>query len=158
LRAGTYAVVGSANRASHGDSALVPAVVERRSRPAPPRHVDEQALALTFASLLEPVEVGPGGAGRDQPAAETAGGIAEYPEGIYVQAAALLGARRTAQAALLLRRLDTITARLADRPRWRQRNEFLWAVHAQLTADVPGVLEHCVAAARSAGDLPPSDC
>ena len=70
---------------------------------------DETALALTFAALVRSVEVGSIGSTSDHESPEPFRSLEKYPEGIYVQAAALLGARRMAQAAWLLRRLDAIT-------------------------------------------------
>jgi hypothetical protein len=78
-------------------------------------------------------------------------GLEEYQQGICVQAAALLVTLPVAPAVLLLRRLDAIMARRSDRQRWNRRAEFLWAVYAQQTADLAGVLEHCAAAGRDLG-------
>ena len=74
----------------------------------------------------------------------------------FLLVAALLGARRTVQAVEMLRRLETITATRPDWRPWRARLEFLWAVFAEQTADIPGVLEHSAAATRlmGAGDHP----
>ena len=75
----------------------------------------------------------------------------------FLLVAALLGARRMVEAAELLRRLEAITESRSDWRQWRARSEFLWAVYAEHTADVPGVLAHSEAATRLmriAGDQP----
>ena len=73
----------------------------------------------------------------------------------FLLVAALLGARRLVQAAELLRRLEAVTASRPDWRRWRARSEFLWAVYAEHTADVPGVLAH---SERPATRLMASSC
>ncbi len=77
--------------------------------------------------------------------------VEEHPDVAFLLVAALLGARRTVQAAELLRRLETMTASRSDWRPWRARSEFLWAVYAEQTADIPGVLEHSAAATRLMG-------
>ena len=69
----------------------------------------------------------------------------------FLLVAALLGARRTAQAAELLRRLEARAASRSNWRSWRARLEFLWAVYAEQTADLPGVMEHSAAATQLMG-------
>jgi len=80
-------------------------------------------------------------------------GSDEHPETLYVIAAALLSAGRITGATRLLRRLDALTAFRSDSQRWRGRSEYLWALHADQTGDVPGVLEHCAASTRAIGSV-----
>ena len=77
--------------------------------------------------------------------------VEEHPDVAFLLVAALLGARRTVQGVEMLRRLETITATRPDWRPWRARLEFLWAVFAEQTADIPGVLEHSAAATRLMG-------
>jgi DNA-binding CsgD family transcriptional regulator len=119
--------------------------------------VGETALASTLSSLFQPVALRPADVPADAPT-DVPTDVKEYPEGMFVQAAVLLAARRLAPAASLLQRLDSITARRPDGRRWKCRVEFLWAVHAEQTGDVRSVLEHCTAAVASVRSLPASDC
>jgi DNA-binding CsgD family transcriptional regulator len=75
--------------------------------------------------------------------------LEEHSEALYLLAAALFGDRRRVHAAELLECLDAIAARRPNWRQWRARSEFLWAVHAEQTADTAGVLEHTAAAAES---------
>ena len=78
---------------------------------------------------------------------------------MYFLAATFVGGQRTSQAATLLHRLDTLTAQRSDRHEWRRRVEFLWAAHAERSADQRGrILDHCAAAnlVRDSGPSVPS--
>ncbi len=164
-RPGPTATIGSANSVPSGytledlDSGRPQNVAAEASTVASPSRADETALAATLACLLEPVDLVPNGT-RPRPLASAAspGDVGEYAEGIYVQAAALLAARRLAPAARLLQRLDAITGGRPDRSQWVRRTEFLWAVYAHQTADVASVLEHCTAAATGPHTLRRSEC
>ena len=71
---------------------------------------------------------------------------------LYVQAATLLAAYRVSEAAQLLGQLSRGQRPCnADGLQWRARIDFLWAVHADRTADAPGVLDNCRAAAELMG-------
>ena len=70
---------------------------------------------------------------------------------LYVRAATLLAAYRVSEAAQLLGQLHAVSALDADGLQWRARIDFLWAVHADRTADAPGVLDNCRAAAQLMG-------
>jgi DNA-binding CsgD family transcriptional regulator len=109
----------------------------------------EATWAAMFSNLFRPVEFGRhtavSGAGPiDSHEADPGPG----PEGTFLLAAGALGARRMAQAARLLRRLDVMTAGRADRWQWTAREEFLWAVYAEQISDIPGVLEHAAASVQ----------
>ena len=83
-----------------------------------------------------------------------AGRVGDDPEGAFLLAATLVGGHHMAQAAPLLRCLSELTSQWTDHELWRQRVEFLWAAHAERTADNAGVLDHC----RAANQVPaPSD-
>ncbi len=118
----------------------------------------EVTLATMFSNLFRPVEFRRGGTAANGVLIDSHGGDpADGPEGTYLLAAALLGARRMAQAAQLLQRLVVIAAGRPDRLQWKARVEFLWAVYAEQIADLSGVLEHCAAAAQifgPAGQMP----
>ena len=109
----------------------------------------EATWATMFSNLFRPIEF------EEHPAVSRDGSIDSHevdpgygPEGTFMLAAGLLGARRMAQAARLLRRLDVMTADRSDRLQWSARAEFLWAVYAEQISDIPGVLEHSAAAAQ----------
>jgi LuxR family maltose regulon positive regulatory protein len=61
----------------------------------------------------------------------------------FMFAAALLAARLTGDARRIFRHLDAKALNPSDRKRWRARAEFLWALHAENMADVPGVITRC---------------
>ena len=110
------------------------------------------AMATTFSDLFQPVDFNLGATGADDLHTENNGiGAEECPERTYLLAAALLEARHIARAAQLLARLDSVTEQRLDHWQWRGRIEFLWAIYAQQVGDPAGMLEHCVAAARSLG-------
>jgi DNA-binding CsgD family transcriptional regulator len=112
------------------------------------RRSQETALASIFASLFQPANFASNEQGTTELPVEGDETDPEgYCEAIYVVAAALIGARRGAEAAKLLRHLDTVAAPGTYGPEWKARTEFLWAVHAEQTADLPAVLEHTAAAA-----------
>jgi LuxR family maltose regulon positive regulatory protein len=112
----------------------------------------EAELASMFSDLFQPIELNRGGTGSyDLHRATGRTGVDGCPESTYLLAAALLGARRMAQAAQLLAGLDNVTAHRPDHQRWTGRMEFLWAIYAQQIADPAEVLQHCAAAARSMG-------
>ncbi len=104
----------------------------------------DRALALAFSDLLHPIDGGPSPAHADMVQSSlTEADIDQDPGRTYASAAALLCSLRIAEAAQLLRRLDTTATDDTDRQLWRGRVEFLWAVHAERLADAPSVLDHC---------------
>ncbi len=121
----------------------------RTPRPARSRTY-ERALVTILSRLLQPADFGAGATDRSDLLVETQSLETEEEdyESLFLVAAALLGARRMTQAADLLQRLDTIAAPRGNRQRWRARTEFLWAVYAEQSADIPTVLEHATAAGR----------
>jgi DNA-binding CsgD family transcriptional regulator len=115
----------------------------------------EAAIASIFAGLYQPLNFDSYVQGATQvPAGGDDVDLEGYCQAVYAVAAALLGARRVGEAAKLLRRLDSIAAPGTNSRAWKARSEFLWAVHAEQTADLPGVLEHAAAAAPLAGAAP----
>jgi DNA-binding CsgD family transcriptional regulator len=104
-------------------------------------------LVAVFSHLYERGDDVCGTANTTSTAEETSGhDVQEQCESLYLLAAALVGAQRMSQAAMLLRRLETMTATSSSRQMWRARAEFLRAVHAEHRADIPGVLVHCAGA------------
>ncbi|HUJ65950.1 MAG TPA: LuxR C-terminal-related transcriptional regulator [Acidimicrobiales bacterium] len=115
----------------------------------------QAALASIFASLFQPVSFDScAQAPTELPVAGDDIDLEGYCEAIYAVAAALLGARRVAEAAKLLRQLDSMAAPGTHGREWKARSEFLWAVQAERTADSPAVLEHAAAAAPLAAAAP----
>jgi DNA-binding CsgD family transcriptional regulator len=115
----------------------------------------EAAIASIFASLFQPVSFDSCDQGTTElPVAGDDIDLEGYCHAIYAVAAALLGARRAADAAKLLRQLDTMAAPGTNGREWKARSEFLWAVFAEQTADSPAVLEHAAAAAPLAVAAP----
>lgn len=117
-----------------------------------PRCVSRQEKSTSGRALcLSPLPC-PTGASRlpscppGRPGEESGHELGDDPEAMYFLAATLLAGQRAARAAPMLRRLDTITASRGDRRLWRRRVEFLWAAHAERSADSAGVLDHCRAA------------
>jgi LuxR family maltose regulon positive regulatory protein len=110
----------------------------------------DRALALLFSKLVPRLDDQfPPGAAALPPPGLSAPSTEEDPGRMYVLAAAWLGGLRVAQASQILSRLDAATADDPNQDRWQGRIEFLWALHAELIADAPGVVEHC----RVARDL-----
>ena len=118
----------------------------------------EATWVTTFSDLFRPIELAASDGQRRWAHRQPRGRVRAWSEGTFLLAAALLGARRMAQAARLLQRLDVMTADRSDRLQWRARAEFLWAVYAEHISDIPGVLEHSAAAAQiikhAAGSTP----
>jgi LuxR family maltose regulon positive regulatory protein len=73
-------------------------------------------------------------------------GIVDGLERMYMEAAALISARRVTEAARALLRLDALAGDGTERQIWRGRAEFLWAVHADRLGDAVSVLDRCRAA------------
>jgi DNA-binding CsgD family transcriptional regulator/tetratricopeptide (TPR) repeat protein len=117
---------------------------------------EQGALASIFADLFRPVDLASGGPGGSEPAKEVGDvDLQEDSEALYVVAAALLAVGQTVQAANLLRRLDALPSPDSDWRQWRARLEFLWAVYAEQTGDMFGVLERAEEATRLTGAISP---
>jgi LuxR family transcriptional regulator, maltose regulon positive regulatory protein len=115
----------------------------------------ERAFSLVFTDLAQGLgDNQPGGASALSPPRLTNAHIEQGPAKTYVAAAAMICAQRVGEAAQLLRHLDAVTSDREDRPRWRGRAEFLWAVHAERLGDAAGVLDHCRAAEELFGRFP----
>jgi DNA-binding CsgD family transcriptional regulator len=117
--------------------------------PAPrPRQIGnyESTLIRIFSQLFQPADPRLWTAGVWDPAEMHGVAIEENCAGIYLLAASLVAARRMTEAASLLRQLDAIAASRPGWRAWRGRSEFLWAVHAEQTGDIPAVLRHSATA------------
>jgi LuxR family maltose regulon positive regulatory protein len=126
---------------------------ERAGDPCSAAHhfVEADAYEHAFFSIFSsPVtrlngDISPETAG-DLPPRQAKAGIADGPDRMYMEAAALIGARRVTEAARALLRLDAVAADGQERQNWRGRAEFLWAVHADRLGDAVSVLDRCNAA------------
>jgi DNA-binding CsgD family transcriptional regulator len=116
-------------------------------RPASNRSY-ESALISIFSHLFGPTA--PGSHGPDLWGRPEGHGLRddEQYQSIYVLAASLLASRRVAEAVKVLRQLDAIAAARPGWQVWRARSEFLWAMHAEQTGDLPAVLQHSVTASQ----------
>ncbi len=116
----------------------------------------DRASALIFSNLFQPLEIGLSDAGNITPAVVSVGtDLEEDPEEMYLLVATLLRARRHSLTTPLLRRIEAVTSHRPDRHRWRCRLEFLWAIHAEQTADAVATLRHARTAAELLQRTPP---
>ena len=119
----------------------------RAPSPAQTRTYDG-ALVSIFPHLFRPTGPASGPAGSRGRQEIHRIEMEEDHESTYVLAASLLAARRMTEAVRLLRRVDDIAAARPGWQLWRCRSEFLWAVYAEQTGDLPAVLEHAARAAH----------
>jgi DNA-binding CsgD family transcriptional regulator len=129
-------------------SALAPEGHAATSVPLRNAAAYEGALARIFSELFQPADLGPTPGSTARPRHTPGRDIEDHPEAVYLLAASLLAARRMARAAYWLRRLDSISADLADQQQWQGRSAFLWTLYAEQTGDIPTVLEQSATAAR----------
>jgi LuxR family transcriptional regulator, maltose regulon positive regulatory protein len=88
-----------------------------------------------------------GGAGR-LPDAVIQPYVEDGPARAYAEAAMLIRGQRPAEAARVLRQIDSTTADNEQRRQWQGRAEYLWALYADTLGDPAAVLEHCAAASE----------
>jgi DNA-binding CsgD family transcriptional regulator len=156
---GLVSTVARSGRSDVGVGQQDRAALRRAADPWTRANPEVDAFALAFCQLFS--SAGTRAATHRtaaRPGDEGDREVGEDPAGMYFLAATFVGGQRTSQAATLLHRLDTLTAQRSDRHEWRRRVEFLWAAHAERSADSAAVLDHCAAAnlVRDSGPSVPS--